>query len=143
MILSTSRTSVKVKASLLSFGSIECCLVYELIDQRNETKPIMGFHQVFTAVRVSAIPLINNHEASAAMFVARKGRFTGSKDNIKQLKRGILQEHLINNTYSFICGINGQTLRLKASFHPGRQASIEITLEETTGRVNNGSIPFK
>jgi hypothetical protein len=142
MILSTSRTSVKVKASLLSFGSIECCLVYELIDQRNETKLIMGFHQVFIAVRVFARPLINKYKASAVMFMVREGQFTGSKEDMKRLKKGILREHLVSNTYSFKCTIRDQTLRLKALFRPGKRAGIEVTLEETTGRIDNGPVPY-
>jgi hypothetical protein len=133
---------VKVKASHMIAGCIKCCLVYELIDQRNENKPIIEFHQVFITVRVFVRPLVNKYKASAIMFMARKGQFTGSKDDMKRLKKGILREHLVNNTYSFLCDIKGQTLRLKASFHPGRQASIEVTLEETTGRVENGPVPF-
>jgi hypothetical protein len=140
MILPKRSASIKVKPSLLSFGNIECCLVYELIDQRNEHKPIMEFHQVFIAVRVFAIPLFNKYKASVVMFMVREGQFTGSKADMKRLK-GILREHLVNNTYSFICDIKGQTLKLKASLHPDKRI-IEITLEETTGRVENGPIPF-
>jgi hypothetical protein len=132
---------VKVKASRMLAGRMKCCLVYELVDQRNENKPIMGYHQVFIAVRVSVRPFIN-YKASAVMFMARKGQFTGSKDDIKRLKRKILREHLVNNEYSFKCVIRDQTLRLKASFHPGRQASIKVTLEEIVGRVANGPVPF-
>jgi hypothetical protein len=43
--------------------------------------------------------------------------------------------------YSFICDIKGQTLKLKAAFHPSRQASIEVTLEEIAERVDNSPIP--
>jgi hypothetical protein len=141
MILPKKSASVKVRASHIIAGRIKCCLVYELVDQKNESKPIMGFHQVFIAVRVSVKPLINSYKASAVMFMARKDQFTDSKDNMKRLK-GILQKHLVNNTYSFICDIKGQTLRLKAVFRQGRQASIEVTLEETTGHVDNGPIPY-
>jgi hypothetical protein len=141
MILPKRSASVKVKASHILVGRVKCCLVYELIDQRNESKPIMGFHQVFIAVRVSVRPFIN-YKASAATFMARNERFTGNEDDMKRLKRNILQEHLVNNTYSFICDIKGRTLRLKASFHPGRQANIEVTLEETTGRIDNGPVPY-
>jgi hypothetical protein len=142
MILPKRSAYIKVRPSLLSFGSIECCVVYELVDQRNEHKPIMEYHQVFIAVRVFAMPLIKKYNASAVMLMARKGQFTGSKDDIKRLKEDILREHLVNNTYSFICDIRGQALRLKAPFHPGRQASIKITLEETVGRVDNGPVLY-
>jgi hypothetical protein len=135
MILPKRSVFVRVKTSLLLAGCIECCLVYELIDQKNESKPIMEYHQVFIAVSVSAKPLINNYKASSVMFMARKNQFIGSKDDMKQLKRGILQEHLVNNTYSFICTVRGQTLRLKAVFHPGRHANIEVTLEETDKHI--------
>jgi hypothetical protein len=141
MILPRRSALVKVKASNMIAGRIECCLVYELIDQKNERISIMGLHQVFIAVRVSVRPFIN-YKASAVMFMARKGQFTGSKEEMKRLKKGILREHLINNTYSFLCAIRDQTLRLKAVFHPGRQANIEVTLEETAGRVDNGPIPY-
>jgi hypothetical protein len=123
-------------------GSIECCLVYELVDQRNESKPIMEFHQVFIAVRVFAIPLIKKYKASAVMFMVKKGQFTGSKDDMKRLKKGILREHLVNNIYSFKCTIRDQTLRLKALFRPGKRAGIEVTLEETIGRVDNVPVPY-
>jgi hypothetical protein len=141
MILPKRSASVKVKASFLSAGSIECCLVYELIDQRNESKPIIEYYQAFIAIRVFAVPLIKRYNASAVMFTARRGQFTGGKEDIKRLK-GILREHLVNSTYSFICGIKSQTLKLKASFHPGRQASIEVTLEETTGHTDNSPVPY-
>jgi hypothetical protein len=184
MILPKRSAFAKVKASLLPVGGIECCLVYELINQRNESESIMEFHQVFIAVRVFAIPLIKKYSASAAMFMTRKDQFISSRGDMKwmkeemkrlkemkrskgdvkwlneemkrlkedinrlkngmnQLKNGILQEHLVNNTYSFICDIKGQTLRLKAEFHPGWQSSIEVILEETNGHVDNGPIPFK
>jgi hypothetical protein len=134
---------VKVKASLSSFGNIECCLVYELIDQRNEHKPIMGDHQVFIAVRVFAMPFFSNYEASSVIFMAEKGQFTGRQDDMKRLKKMILQKCLIDNEYSFICDINGRTLRLKTLFHPGRQANIEVTLEEIVEHVDNGPVPFE
>jgi hypothetical protein len=140
MILPRRSASMRVKASLLSAGGTECCLVYELIDQRNEHKPIMEYHQVFIAVRMFAIPLIRKYKAAAVMFMARKGQFTDSKDNMKRLK-GILREHLVNNEYSFRCNIKSQTLRLKAIFHRSRQA-IEVILKETDGHVENGPIPY-
>jgi hypothetical protein len=134
---------IKVKASHMIAGRIRCCLVYELIDQRNEHKPIVEYHQIFVAVRVSTNPFIKKYKASAAIFMARKGLFTGSKDNMKQLKRRVLQEHLVNNAYSFICTIRDQTLRLKVVFHPGRHASIEVTLEETDKHTNKRPVLFE
>jgi hypothetical protein len=142
MILPMSETSVKIKASLSSFGSIECCLAYELVDQRNESKLLIDFHQVFIAFRVLIMPF-KKYKVSAIMFMARKGQFTGSKDDMKRLKEGILRKHLINNEYSFRYTIRDQTLRLKAVFHPGRQASIEVTLEETDKHTDKGPILFK
>jgi hypothetical protein len=142
MILPRTSISTKVKASHIIAGRIKCCLVYELVDQKSESKSLVEFHQVFIAVRVSAKPLIKKYKASAVMFMAKDGQFTGSKGNMKRLKDGILRDHLVNNTYSFICAIKGQTLKLKAVFHPGRQANIEVTLEETIGRVNSGPIPY-
>jgi DNA helicase IV len=142
MILPKKSASIKVKASHIMARSIKCCLVYELIDQRNESKSIMEYHQAFIAVRVFARPLIKKYKASAVIFMARKDQFTGSEDDMKRLKKGILREHLVNNTHSFKCDIKGQTLRLKASFHPGRRASIEVILEETTGRVNNSPVLY-
>jgi hypothetical protein len=85
-ILPRRSASVKVKAPLSSAGGIECCFVYELIDQRNESKPIMGLYQVFIAVRVFAIPLIKKYDASAVMFMTRKDQFIGSKCDMKWLK---------------------------------------------------------
>jgi hypothetical protein len=142
MILPKRSAFVKVKPSLSSFGRIECCLVYELVDQRSEKKPVMEFHQVFIAVSVFAVPLIKKCKASAVMFMARKDQFIGSKQDMKRLKKGVLREHLVNKTYAFLCNIKGQALRLKVSLHPGRQTSIEVTLEETDGRVDNGPIPY-
>jgi hypothetical protein len=142
MVLPRRSASIKVRASLSSFGSIECCLVYELVDQRNENKPIMEFHQVFIAVRVIIIPLISKYKASAVMFMARKDQFIGSKNDIKRLEKAILREHLVSNAYSFICNIKSRTLKLKASFHPGTQVIIDVTLEEIAGRVDNGPVPF-
>jgi hypothetical protein len=136
MILPKRSASVEARASLSSAGSIECCLVYELIDQRNESKPIMGYHQVFIAVMVAAKPLINEYKASAVIFMAKNGQFTGKKE-MKRLKKGILREHSFSTTYSFICAINGQTLRLKAAFDPGKRSSIEVTLEKTVEHVDN------
>jgi hypothetical protein len=112
-------------------GRIKCCLVYELVDQRSESKPLIEFYQVFIAVRVLIIPFTSNYKASAVVFMARKDQFTGSEKDMKRLKKGILREHLVNNTYSFKCAIRDRTLRLKASFSPGRQANIEVILEET------------
>jgi hypothetical protein len=143
MILPRRSASVKVKASHMLSGRIKCCLVYELIDQRNESKPLIEFHQVFIAVRVFANPLFNKYRVSTVVFMVRKGQFTGSKDDMKQLEKSILQEHLVNNTYSFLCAIRDQTLRLKASFRPGKRSLIEITLEETDLRTNRGPILFK
>jgi hypothetical protein len=142
MIMPGRSASIKVRASHMIAGRVKCCLVYELVDQKNEQKSIMGYHQAFIAVRVSAKPLINSYKASAIMFMARNGQFTGSKEEMKRLKEGILQKYLVNNTYSFICDIKGQTLKLKASFSPNRQASIEVTLEEIAGRIENGPVPF-
>jgi DNA helicase IV len=142
MILPKRSASIKVQTMASLARSIKCCLVYELIDQRNESKPIIDFHQVFIAVRVFVRPLIKKYKASAVMFMARSGQFTGKKEEMKQLKKSILREHLVNNTYSFLCDIKGQTLRLTSSFSPGRQAYIEVTLEETVGRVDNGPVPY-
>jgi hypothetical protein len=141
-ILPKGNAFVKVKASHMLTGRIKCCLVYELIDQRNESKPLIEFYQVFIAVRVVIIPPANKYKASTIMFMAKKDQFTGSKEDMKRLKKGILREHLVNNEYSFICDIRGQTLKLKAAFRPGRRAIIDVTLEETTGRVENGPVPF-
>jgi hypothetical protein len=130
-ILPMSEASMKVKTAHMMTGRIECYLVYELIDQRNESEPVMKDHQVFVAVRVFARSLINKYRASAVMFSAKKGKFTGKEDDIKRLKENILQKHLVNNTYSFECTIKDQTLKLEAVFQPGKQASIVVTLKET------------
>jgi hypothetical protein len=129
-ILPMSEASVKVKASLSSVGNIKCCMVYELVDQRNESEPIMEDHQVFIAVRVFARPFTSNYTVSAAMFSAKRGRFAGKEDDIKRLRENILRKHLVNNEYSFECTIKDQTLRLEAVFQPGKQASIVVTLKE-------------
>jgi hypothetical protein len=142
VILPKRSASVKVQTIASLARSIKCCLVYELVDQRNENKSIIKYHQVFVAVRVFARPFIKKYKASAVLFMAKNGQFTGSEDDMKRLKKGILREHLVKNTYSFKCTIRDQTLRLKASFYPGRRASIEVTLEETTGRVDNSPIPY-
>jgi hypothetical protein len=130
---------VKFKALLLSYGDVECCVVYELVNQRNESKPIMEDYQVFIAVMASATLFVKKCKVLAAIFMARNGQFAGSKDDMKRLKESISQEHLINNTY--ICSIKDQTLRLKAVFHP-RQASIKIILEETIEHVENGPVLY-
>jgi hypothetical protein len=142
MILPRRSAFMKFRALHMLARGIKCCLVYELVDQRNESKLIMEYHQVFIAVRISAKPLFSKCKASAVVFRARKGQFTGERHDMKRLKKGILREHLVNNTYSFKCAVRGQTLKLKAKFYPGRQANIEITLKETVGRIDNGPVPF-
>jgi hypothetical protein len=142
-ILPRRSTSIKVKASRILAGRIKCCLVYELVDQKNENKSITDYHQVFIAVKVSIKPLINSYKASVVMFRAKKNQFTGSKEDMKRLKKGILQKHLVNNTYSFIYTIRDQMLRLKTVFHPGRHTSIEITLEETDKRTDKRPVLFE
>jgi hypothetical protein len=142
-ILPRRSASVKVKTSHLLAGSIKCCLVYELIDQRNERMPIVGFNQVFIAVKVSARPRFNKYKASAAMFMAERGQFIGSKDEMRRLKKDILRDRLVNNTYSFNCDIKGQTLRLEAVFHPGKKSILEAILKEIAGRVDTEPVPFK
>jgi hypothetical protein len=120
--------------------------VYELINQRNESEPIMEDHQVFIAVRVFARPLMNNYRASSAIFMAKRDKFTGKEDDIKQLHKDILRKNLVNNTYSFECTVKDQPLRLGAVFHPGKQASIEVTLEKQTNfeeTINIEPILFK
>jgi hypothetical protein len=112
-----------------------------ILPKRSASVKVKAYYQAFIAIRVFAVPLIKRYNASAVMFTARRGQFTGGKEDIKRLK-GILREHLVNSTYSFICGIKSQTLKLKASFHPGRQASIEVTLEETTGHTDNSPVPY-
>jgi hypothetical protein len=141
-IPSTSDASVKVKASLLSAGSIECCLVYELVNQRNEHEPIMRQYQVFIAIRVSKT-FRKKHSASAIMFMAKKGRFTGNENDINQLCRKILQKPFISDNYTFECTIKRQTMRLKAVFRSDEQVSIEVTLEKTGKRVNHGPVLFE
>jgi hypothetical protein len=143
MILPKRSVSIKVKASHMIAGRIKCCLVYELVDQKNENKPIMGYHQVFIAVNVIIIPFTNNYKAFVVMFMARKGQFTGSEEDMKRLKEVILREHLVNNAYSFRCTIKDQTLRLKALFRPGRQTCIEVILEETDKYANKRPVLFK
>jgi hypothetical protein len=143
MILPMCDASVKVKATLSSAGSIRCCLVYELVDQRNESNPIMEDHRVFIAIRVFARPFTNSYKASAVMFMARKGQFTGSEDDMKRLKEDILQKHLVNNTHSFECAIKARMLRLEAVFYPDRQAFIVVTLEEKTRYTDKKPVIFK
>jgi hypothetical protein len=139
-ILPKNKAAMRVKGLLLSGGIIESCLVYELIDQRNESEPLMEDHQVFIAVRVFVIPLINKCGVSAAIFMARKDQFSGSKDDMKQLQKSILQNHMINNT-SFECVIKTQTLKLDVAFHSGK-ASVVITLKETDIITNKSPILY-
>jgi hypothetical protein len=138
-----SEVSMKVKVSLSLVGNIECCLVYELVDQRNESEPVMEDHQVFIAVRVFARPFTNKYKASAAVFSARKDRFTDKGDDIKQLKKVILRKHMVNNLYSFECTIKDQTLKLEAVFQPGKQASIVVTLKKVTEYTDKRPVPFE
>jgi hypothetical protein len=86
-ILPINETSLKVKTSLLSAGTIECCLVYELVYQRNEIDPVMRYYRVFVAVRVFARPFTASYTASVVMFRAERGRFTGKEDDIKRLHK--------------------------------------------------------
>jgi hypothetical protein len=142
-ILPMCEASVKVKTSLLSAGTIECCLVYELVDQRNEIEPAMEDHHVYIAVRVFARPFINSYTASAVIFRTGWLSFSGSKYGMKRLHKEILRKHLVNNIYSFTCVIRGQPLKLEAVFHPSKQASIEVTLKKTTEYTRNKPILFK
>jgi DNA helicase IV len=89
MILPKRSASIKVQTMASLARSIKCCLVYELIDQRNESKPIIEYHQVFVAVRVFVRPLIKKYKASAVMFMARSGQFTG----IPQIVVNVFIEH--------------------------------------------------
>jgi hypothetical protein len=143
MILPMCESSVKVKTSLSSAGSVECCLVYELINQRNESEPVMEDHQVFIAVRVFARPLTNKYKASVAMFMARNGQFTGGEGDMKRLKKSILRKHLVNNTYSFECAIKARILKLETAFHPDRQTIIDVTLKETTKYTDERPVLFE
>jgi hypothetical protein len=129
-ILPKESASVKVRASHLLAGCIECCLVYELIDQRNESKPIMEDYHVFIAVEVSTIPFIK-YKASSVIFRSRKRDFTGSENNIKELKDSLLRDNSVNYIYSYACAIRNRTLRLYAVLDPGRHTCIEVTLGET------------
>jgi hypothetical protein len=142
MILPKRNASIKVKASLSSTGKIECRLMYELVDQRNESMPIIEGYQVFIAVKTFARPRANKYKVSAVMFVAKYGRFPGKKDKMKRLLDGTLQKRLVNNASSFECAIKDQTLRLKAVFHPDR-AIIEITLKEIGGYTDKRPILFE
>jgi hypothetical protein len=143
MILPMGEASVKVKAAHMIAGRIECCLVYELIDQKNESEPFIEGHQVFIAVRVFARSFINSYKASAVMFMARKNQFIGSEDDINQLKKGILRKHSANNTSSFDCAIKTLMLRLEAVFYPGKHASIEVTLKEATEYTKRDPVFFE
>jgi hypothetical protein len=129
-ILPNSEASVKVKPSMFSTKGIDFCLVYELVDQRNESEPLMEDDQVFIAVNVVDKSHNSKREVSAAIFKTRKGQFIGKKGDMKRLKEVILRKNSDNNAYAFICSINDQILRLEALFHPGKQASIKITREE-------------
>jgi hypothetical protein len=142
-ILPMSEASVKAKALFLLAKCIECCLVYELVDQRNESKPIMKYHQVFIAVRVFAIPLTKKYTVSAVMFMTGKGQFTGSEDDMKRLQKNILQKHLIDNTFSSEYAIKDRMLSLEVVFHSGKQASIKVTLKKATEYTNKTPIPFE
>jgi hypothetical protein len=142
-ILPMSEVFVKVKAANTVAGRLECCLVYELVDQRDESKPLMEDHQVFIAVRLFAKSLTNSYTASAAMFSVKRGRSTGKEDDIKRLKEDILQKHMINNLYSFECTIKDQTLRLEAVFQPGKQTSIVVTIKETIKYTDERPILFE
>jgi hypothetical protein len=62
---------------------------------------------------------------------------------MKRLKKRILRENLINDTYSFIYAIRDQKLKLEASFHPGKQASIEVILEETDKHTDKRPVLFE
>jgi hypothetical protein len=142
-ILPMSEASVRVKAFHLLTGRIECCLVYELVDQKNESESVVEGHQVFIAVRVFVRPLANSYTASIAMFSVKRGRFTGKEGDIKRLKEDILQKHLVHNTYSFECAIKDLMLRLKAVFHPGKQSIIKVTLKETTKYTDERPVLFE
>jgi hypothetical protein len=143
MIFPKRSAFVKVKASHMLAGCVKCCLVYELIYQRYGVELVMKDYQVFISVWVLARPLIKKYKASVVMFTARNGRFADNKDGMKRLQKGILRNHRVNNTNPLEYAINSRTLRLKAVFHPGRQTSIEVTLEKTIGHVNNSLIPYQ
>jgi hypothetical protein len=143
VIMPRSKASTRFRALMSSAGCIECCLVYELIDQRNERVPIMANHQVFVAVRGLIVPLTSRCKASTAMFMARRGQFTGSENDIRRLKNRILRGHLVNNTYSFKCAIVGRTLRLEAVFQSGRKSILDTMLDETIGHINNCPVLFE
>jgi hypothetical protein len=139
-ILPMNEASVKVKAMYMITGSIECCLVYELIGQR-KSEPVME-DQVFIAVRVFARSFTSSYAVSAVMFSAKRGRFTGKEDDIKRLKEDILQKHF-KNLYSFECTIKDQTLKLEVVFQPGRQASIVVTLMEAIKYTDKKPVTFE
>jgi hypothetical protein len=128
--------SVKIQATTSLGGSIDCYLVYELIDQRNGNKPVTGSHQVFIAIRVFARPSIGKYKASAVIFTAKDGIFTGKEKDITRLKDDVLRKHLVKDTYTFECSIRVKTLRLKVAFQPNLQSTIKVILE-TGGRVIN------
>jgi hypothetical protein len=142
-ILPMSEASMKAKALFLLAKRIECCLVYELIDQRNESKSIMKYHQVFIAVRVFAIPLTKKYTVSAVMFMTRSGQFTGSEDDMRRLEKSILQKYLVNNTFSSEYAIRDRMLSLEATFYPGKQANIKVILKKTTKYANKFPVLFE
>jgi hypothetical protein len=141
-ILPMSEAFLKAKASLSSTGTIRCCLVYELVNQRDEIAPIMKNYRVFIAVIVFARSITNSYMASVVMFMAEQDKFTGRKDDIERLRK-ISREHLVNNTYSFECAIGARMLRLEIVFHPGKQSSIEVTLKKTINYTDKRPVLFE
>jgi hypothetical protein len=144
-----NEASVKVKAEHIIAGSIDCCLVYEIVRRGDESEPLMEWnYQVFIAVRVFARPIMNKYKASVVIFRAKRGRFTGSEDDIKQLKEVTLRKRLVNNTYLFECGFKdwyyySWNLRLEVVFQPGKQAIIEVTLKWATRDIGRTPVVFK
>jgi Holliday junction resolvase RusA-like endonuclease len=127
---------VRAKCRMGVPGSIECCIVYELLDPQRQREPLCQGYRVFIVIYLF-VDSPSKYETKVFLFRTTSRSFAGGKNDIIKLRDNIIK----NAEYSIddlsVWNINEQVLSLKPDFVYGDPARLKVTLEKIesdTGR---------
>jgi hypothetical protein len=123
------KSTVRVKYAMSS--TIECCIVYELINPQQKRAPLCQDYRVFIAIYL-LIDSPSNYKTKVFLFKLRSGYFFGRENEFTKLYNSIIKnrEHKIYNISTW--NIDERALSLKSRFTiSGSSDYLNIILRET------------
>jgi hypothetical protein len=121
---------VVIKSRKPLLGRTKCCLIYEIVNYKDQDIPLIWGSRVFLAIDVSINPLkVNNRKVTAKLILVKSGKFEGNKkQDIRILHKKVLRHFMHTHGQDSQWNLEKLGLNVEVNFNRKARAKLHVRL---------------